>query len=589
MLIPKQARPRGRLRHQRFPHQFRKPSTVVSKASEISAAAPANAGKAADTKTAKVSGTASVNTDKVSSETRTSRDSSSGYTPVRNTTPAKPPKSGKSGLLIGILIAAVVVIILGIVLYNKFFVPKEIHVSETALQLEVNDVAKLTYTVLPQSADNLEVAWASSDPGVATVDEFGVVTAVSGGQCIIAVATGNNKTDTCVVTVNDLKQVQKESLETIVKYVDSQETSAASPEKSAASPKTDADAQTSADSQVTNADSEGTSADSQAANADSESTSADSQAANTGSQEPAAEDEYRLLGVKDIDDAHSFLIGAEGEDLILVYRTLEELEDLGVDAQYTTYVRMKPENTDTADVVQENNLVLYGFPISMSANGVINLSSYQYGDKVDLSDITSTVDELDAATALQEQADAGTAICIHEFASFLNDLAFDFGITEFGLENYKEPDDIDAVKEADKEEAAVSEETAAESEAAAASEEAAAETEEAAASEEAAAETEEAATSEEAAAETEEAAASEEAVAETEEAAVSEEAVAETEEAAAPENADSTASGAESASSTEATAESAPAETSSAFSEFPKAGPTSSAVSFATDSLAKAG
>ena len=516
-------------------------TTVVSTASEVTAAAPANAGKAADTRTAKVSGTASVSRDKVSSETRTSRDSS-GYTPVRNTTPAKPPKSGKSGLLIGILIAAVVVIILGIVLYNKFFVPREIHVSETALQLEVNDVAKLTYTVLPQSADNLEVAWASSDPGVATVDEFGAVTAVSGGQCIIAVATGNNKTDTCVVTVNDLKQVQKESLETIVKYVDSQE-------PSAASPTTDADAKTSADSQVTNADSEGTSADSQAVNADS--------------QETAAEGEYRLLGVKDIDNTHSFLIGAEGEDLILVYRTVEELEDLGVDAQYTTYVRMKPENTETAEVVQENNLVLYGFPISMSANGVINLSSYQYGDKVDLSDITSTVDELDAATALQEQADIGTAICVHEFASFLNDQAFDFGITDFGLENYQEPDDLDAVKEPEKEEAAVSEE--------------------------AAAETEEAAASQEAAAETEEAAASQEAAAETEEAAASVEAAAETEEAAAPENADSTASGAESATSTEAAAESAPAETSSAFSEFPKAGPTSSAVSFATDSLAKAG
>ena len=327
--------------------------TVVSKASVVSSAAPANAGKTADTKTAKASGTASASTDKVSQETRTSRDSSSGYTPVRNTTPAKPPKSGKSGLLIGILIAAVVVIILGIVLYNKFFVPKEIHVSETSLQLEVNDVAKLTYTVLPQSADNLEVAWASSDPGVATVDEFGVVTAVSGGQCIIAVATGNNKTDTCVVTVNDLKQVQKESLETIVKYVDSQETTAASPKTGA---------ETSADSQVTNANSEDASADSQAANADSKGTSADSQAATTDSQGTAAGDEYRLLGVKDIDDAHSFLIGAEGEDLILVYRTVEELEDLGVDAQYTTYVRMKPENTDTADVVQENNLVLYGFP-----------------------------------------------------------------------------------------------------------------------------------------------------------------------------------------------------------------------------------
>jgi hypothetical protein len=307
------------------------------------------------------------------------------------------------------------------------------------------------------------------------------------------------------------------------------------------------------DSQETAVESQKPAADSQGTPADSEGTPADSQGT------AAAEGEYKLLGVKDIDDAHSFLIGAEGEDLVLVYRTVEELEDLGVDALYTTYVRMKPEDTETADIVQENNLVLYGFPISTTASGVINLSTYQYGDKVALSDINSTVNEIDATNALQEQADKGTAVCIHEFASFLDDLAFEFGVAEFGLEKYQEPTGAATVEETKKEDVAEAKSVPAEAESGEA-----AVSEEAAASEKAAA-TEDAAVSKETAA-TEDAAASK--------------------EAAVPEDTESMASVAE---STEAAAESAPAETSSAFSEFPKAGPTSSAVSFATDSLAKAG
>jgi hypothetical protein len=579
-----------------------------AKTSNVSSTASVSSGKATvDTKATKVSGTTPVSSGKTPEPAKTSKDTSTSFTPTKNTTPAKSPKSGKTGLLIGILIAAVVVIILGIVLYNRFFVPKEIHVSENNLALEVGDVAKLTYTVLPESADNLEVAWASSDPNVAVVDEFGTVTAVSGGQCIIAVATGNNKTDTCVVVVNDLKQVQKESLATVVKYVDSQETAVTTPQPAVVSQEAKAGSDENADSQKTDADAEGTPAD---------------------SQDASAEGEYKLLGVKDIDDAHSFLVGAEGEDLILVYRTVEELGDLGVDALYTTYVRLKPEDTETADVIQENNLTLYGYPISTTATGVINLSTYQYGDKVALNDINSTVKELDATDTLQEQADKGTALCIHEFASFLNDLAFEFGVAEFGLEDYQEPDDTTIVvveeakddEAAEVEEAATSVEDAVAEEAAASVEEAVAEdavAEEAAASveeavvedavaEEAAASVEEAvaedAATEEAAASVEEAvveeavaeeaaASVEEAVAEdaaTEEAATSEEAAA-SEEAAVAEETESVASVAESTESTKSAAESAPAETSSTFSEFPKAGPTSSAVSVATESLAKAG
>jgi uncharacterized protein YjdB len=57
-------------------------------------------------------------------------------------------------------------------------------------------------TVLPENASNKNVAWSSSAPGVATVNNSGLVTAVANGSTTITVATQDgNKTATCAVTV----------------------------------------------------------------------------------------------------------------------------------------------------------------------------------------------------------------------------------------------------------------------------------------------------------------------------------------------------------------------------------------------------
>ncbi|MDO5702638.1 MAG: Ig-like domain-containing protein [Lachnospiraceae bacterium] len=291
-------------------------------------------------------------------------------------TPANttPPKKKGPGLIVGIIIAAVVVIALGFFLYNSFFVPREIHVSDSTLELMVGDTASLTYTILPERAGNSDVAWASSDSSIASVDEYGTITAVSGGQCAIAVATGNGKTDTCVVTVIDPRKIQKESLEEVRSFISGKATS-----------------------------------------------------------KEAAGDFYE---VRSIDENHSFLIGENGENLVLAYRLNGELDEMGVDAQYTTYVVMTPENIDTADITQENNLVIYDFPISMTAGGIIDLPSYKDGDTVAVSSTNVTVDGLDATAPLHDLADDGTAVCVKEFGRFLEEQGFEFGTYEFGLTGY---------------------------------------------------------------------------------------------------------------------------------------------------------
>ncbi len=61
---------------------------------------------------------------------------------------------------------------------------------------------QLTATVLPENTTNATVTWTSSDESIATVDENGLVTAVSAGECIITAATtdGTELTATCTIT-----------------------------------------------------------------------------------------------------------------------------------------------------------------------------------------------------------------------------------------------------------------------------------------------------------------------------------------------------------------------------------------------------
>lgn len=68
---------------------------------------------------------------------------------------------------------------------------------------KAGETLQLTATVAPENAANKKLHWSSSDPKIATVDENGLVTAVSNGTAIITVTTEEGSyTATCTITVN---------------------------------------------------------------------------------------------------------------------------------------------------------------------------------------------------------------------------------------------------------------------------------------------------------------------------------------------------------------------------------------------------
>lgn len=77
--------------------------------------------------------------------------------------------------------------------------------SFTSMTLNLNATTRLTATVLPADAANKNVTWKSSVEGVATVDDNGLVTAVSAGETTITVTTEDGEfTATCTVTVAEM-------------------------------------------------------------------------------------------------------------------------------------------------------------------------------------------------------------------------------------------------------------------------------------------------------------------------------------------------------------------------------------------------
>lgn len=76
--------------------------------------------------------------------------------------------------------------------------------DKTTLSIKRGNTETLTATVEPEDASNKNVTWASDNEAVATVDENGVVTAVSAGTANITITTvDGEKTATCVVTVTN--------------------------------------------------------------------------------------------------------------------------------------------------------------------------------------------------------------------------------------------------------------------------------------------------------------------------------------------------------------------------------------------------
>lgn len=77
-----------------------------------------------------------------------------------------------------------------------------VSLSQTTMNLTAGSTSQLTATVEPFNATNKNVAWSSSAPEVAAVDENGKVTALTAGSATITVTTADgSKTAVCAVTV----------------------------------------------------------------------------------------------------------------------------------------------------------------------------------------------------------------------------------------------------------------------------------------------------------------------------------------------------------------------------------------------------
>ena len=82
-----------------------------------------------------------------------------------------------------------------------------IQIDAAEVELTVGYTQELSYILQPWTAADKSVTWTSSDESIATVDENGVITAVSAGECTITAVPNANDTlsATCKVTVNALE------------------------------------------------------------------------------------------------------------------------------------------------------------------------------------------------------------------------------------------------------------------------------------------------------------------------------------------------------------------------------------------------
>ena len=77
-----------------------------------------------------------------------------------------------------------------------------VSLDKDEMSLTVGETGTLTATVTPENATNGNITWASDKADVATVDENGVVSAVSAGTAVITVTTEDGSlTASCTVTV----------------------------------------------------------------------------------------------------------------------------------------------------------------------------------------------------------------------------------------------------------------------------------------------------------------------------------------------------------------------------------------------------
>lgn len=79
-----------------------------------------------------------------------------------------------------------------------------VEISETEISLNPGLSYTLSATVYPYNSTDQTINWSSSDPSVATIDEKGVIKALSEGSSIITAESNNGKKASCTVNVTPL-------------------------------------------------------------------------------------------------------------------------------------------------------------------------------------------------------------------------------------------------------------------------------------------------------------------------------------------------------------------------------------------------
>ena len=91
--------------------------------------------------------------------------------------------------------------------YHEFYdnYIQDIILDKTSIEGFVGEEVRLTATIVPDNATNVEIVWSSDNEAVATVSESGLVTLVAKGSATITAtaADGSGVTATCAVTVKE--------------------------------------------------------------------------------------------------------------------------------------------------------------------------------------------------------------------------------------------------------------------------------------------------------------------------------------------------------------------------------------------------
>ena len=77
-----------------------------------------------------------------------------------------------------------------------------IELDKTRMVLKPGETITLAATVKPDNATDKTITWTSTDPGIASVDENGKVTALVAGEVNIT-ASAEDKTANCLIVVTD--------------------------------------------------------------------------------------------------------------------------------------------------------------------------------------------------------------------------------------------------------------------------------------------------------------------------------------------------------------------------------------------------